>query len=195
MLLHVLRFARWLDGWRAHAWPSRLAYGLLAGGLLVVGAGLAGCDDPRGPGPGVAEGQFQAVVQGVVADTLRGPARLRLDSEGRLAGIELSVDGPGSPGLTFDLQPAPLARRTYDVLDPEVLMVARDSTARGVAAYLETERGAFASTRGRLRLTYRHGRAMGGTFDLQMEGRLEGAPQHVVTATVTGALHAIPLDE
>lgn len=165
------------------------------GGIVVAAlmiGGLAGCSGEEGNAPKVPEGQFEAEVEGTVDTTLTGRARYRL-SDGRLSGIELAVDS--ARGLSIEVEPAPVGRRTYQVVEWELLQVERPGGAPGFVAFLEMPRGSFEATEGTLEITYVSGSVVGAVFDVEMEGALDGLPDDNYSVTAKGRLMAVPLGE
>lgn len=155
--------------------------------LLLVMLGIAACTSPGGSAPDVAAGRFVATVDGAVVDTLTGTARFRTDGDA-LVGLELNVDSVN--GLSLEMEPVALDRRTYEVVDWDLLGVDRGASPPGLAAFLEVEPGSFHATDGVVEVTYVTDRQVGARFDLEMTGTFHGVPGDEPALRVTGRLLA-----
>ena len=159
---------------------------------MVMSVGmLAGCSGEEGTAPNVPEGQFEAEVEGTVEAALNGRARYRVE-DGQLTGIELAVDSVR--GLSIEVEPAPVGRRTYQVVEWELLQIDRPGGAPGFVAFLEMPRGSFEATDGTLEITYVSDPVAGAVFDVEMEGALNGLPDDNYSVTAKGRLMAVPLE-
>lgn len=155
--------------------------------FLLIGFGLVGCQGD-GTRPEVATGTFRAQIEGAIDDTLTGPGRYRL-REGRLVGMELGRER--DPGLSIDLEPLPLDRRTYEVVSTDLFQVDRPGTPPGVVAFHSSSKGArFVATDGTLDITYLEENQVAGTFTFAMEGDFETGSSETLSIQVTGAFNA-----
>jgi len=154
--------------------------------LLLGGLVLAGCGG-RGSSPDVPAGRFTAQVEGTVSDTLRGEAFARRSGD-ELLGLELGPED--GAGLSIELEPRPLALRTYEVVDAELFRLERPDTPPGLLAFLRLEHAQFEAVDGTLELTYVNEDRVGATFSFQMEGAFEEGGEDGVSVEVTGELNA-----
>lgn len=156
-------------------------------GLLIVlsGALLLGCDDDA---VDVPSGRFVATVDGAVTDTLTGRVHHRTEG-GRLTGFEL---GPrDGPGLSIELEPRPLAPRTYEVIDRTLFGVSRKGAPPGAMAFLTTAHARFEAAVGTLRVEQVDGQTVAATFSFGMEGGTEGGGEGTAVRVV-GRFRAPP---
>lgn len=173
--------------------PARLRPAWLLVGLpllLLTGGGawgLSGCTPGSGTAPDVAAGRFVATVDGALTDTLTGTARFRTDGSA-LTGVELNVDS--LHGLSMEMEPVRLDRRTYEVVDWRLLGVDRGASPPGLAAFLEVRPGSFHATDGVVEVTYVASDRVGARFDLEMVGTFHGVPGDEPSVRVTGRLFA-----
>lgn len=161
---------------------------LCAGAVLAILAAGLGCTKTQGTAPAAPEGRFEVTTQGAMRDTLRGRATYRL-ADSLLAGIELDVDSV--QGLSVELEPRPLALRTYEVVDAELLGVSRGDSLPGLNAFLVTQAGDFHATAGSLDVTYLTNGELGATVSMQMRGTFDGVPGAAPSLTLTGTIHAV----
>lgn len=181
------------DAPRAPSFSARCAAGIcrvLPGAALMAILLLAGCGEGRGTAPDVEPGRFVVQVDGTVSDTLRGEARYRM-VDGDLAGVELVIDSVR--GLSIDLEPGPVRRKTYQVVEWELLSVDRPGGAPGTSVFFETPDLAFESSDGTVEITYTANGQIGGAFALDMEGHRTEGPIGPRSIRVTGTWLATPL--
>jgi hypothetical protein len=154
-------------------------------------AAVGGCAEDTINLFGTSSGDFTAIVEGALTDTLRGTVTYRTQ-DGRLAGLELNVDS--ARGLSVELEPTPdtsAAPQTYEVVAPNLLGVPRTGERPGLAAFLVTREGEFRATAGTLRVTHRTDGRIGGVFTWEMVGTFEGVPGAVPSIRVSGQLQAV----
>ena len=161
---------------------------LLAGVVLAVFAVGLGCTKTQGTAPSAPEGRFELTTRGAMDDTLRGRATYRL-ADSLLVGLELDVDSVR--GLSVELKPRPLALRTYEVVDAELLGVPRNDAPPGLNAFLVTGAGDFHATAGSLAVTYLTDGELGATVSMQMRGTFDGVPSTRPSLTLSGTVHAV----
>ncbi len=171
----------------------RVSSALFHGGLALILL-LVGCSDEAGLD--VAEGRYRLFVEGGLADTLTGPALVRVQRNGHV-GIELGPrDGPGlsievaSPSRPdSDADGAPIRSRVqpgrYDVVTASLLNGPRADSLSGLIAFLSVADAQFVATQGHLSVTRVGDGRVEGTFGLEMTERADGR-----TVRVTGALRA-----
>lgn len=138
------------------------------------------------PAPEVPPGAFEARVQGVLADTVRGEATYRTDAEGRLAHLELDASD-SSEGLSFELEPLPRAPRDYVVPHRRP-----GGQAPAVRAYLDVRGHSFRARAGTLHVERASARRLEGTFRLQMEAPVEAPYDEWQPIVVRGQFDAAP---
>jgi hypothetical protein len=156
--------------------------------LVLIGLTVIGCEG-RGDRPNVSAGQFTAHVRGAISDTLTGPVHYRSKGDS-LVGLELGAkDGPG---LSIELEPQPLALRTYEVVNWELFDRDRSERPPGAVAFLAVEVARFEATDGSLELTYVDDEQIGAQFTFQMAGDYVTGPSEAPSVEVTGALNALP---
>lgn len=178
---------------RAQVDPIRCASGrwhVLLGAALMAILLLAGCGEGRGTVPDVEPGRFVVQIDGAVRDTLRGEARYRM-VDGDLAGVELVIDSVR--GLSIDLEPGPVRRKTYQVVEWELLSVDRPGGAPGTSVFFETPDLAFESSDGTVEIIYTADGQIGGAFAVDMEGHRTEGPIDPRSIRVTGTWLATPL--
>ena len=173
--------------------PRRFGNTLIKNGRLLVAclaalAALAACEGEAPGGEGEAEAQagpFEAQVRGALQDTLQGEAVARLDSAGRLTGLELDdANDTTRAGLSLELAAqSPTRRRTYTVSQQEGGR--EDTTFSLMNAYLRLRGYEFAARTGSLRVR-RDSTGLHGAFDLRLRGRLDAASDEPATLTVQG---------
>jgi len=163
----------------------------LTAGVAITLAAVGGCAEDTINPFGRSSGDFTAIVEGALTDTLRGTATYRTQ-DGRLAGLELNVDS--ARGLSVELEPTPdtsAVPRTYEVVAPNLLGVPRTGERPGLAAFLVMREGEFRATAGTLRVTRTAAGTVDGTFTWEMVGTFEGVPGAVPSLTVSGELRAV----
>lgn len=146
---------------------------------------LAGCEG-KGTVPDVPAGKFTLYIDGIVSDTLSGPAHYRMD-EGALVGIELGPEG--GTGVSIELEPHPPELRTYEVVEWELFTMERPGSAPGVVGFLTMDDARYETTDGVLELTYVDEEQIGATFTFQMDGE-EISTGDMPSLEVTGVLNA-----
>lgn len=151
---------------------------MLAGGSLGCG---------NGSQPEVPEGRFTAEVVGGLTDTISGPAYYRLEA-GELVGLELGARD--ASGLSMQLEPRPLNRRTYEAVNWELFQAERSDTPPGVLAFLVVGDARFEATRGTLEVTYFDEDEVGASFEFEMEGARIGGSSPETSVQVTGSFRA-----
>lgn len=151
---------------------------------------LAGCGAGSGTPPSVEAGRFEAELEGAFDRSVTGAARYRV-VDGQLTGLELVIDS--TTGISVELEPGPIQRKTYQVVEWELLSEDRPGGQPGTVAFLETPGGSFESVDGMLDITYRGEREIGGTFDFEMSGRLSGLPGEPYGLSARGRWVATPL--
>jgi hypothetical protein len=160
---------------------------LLGCACLVVGLAACGGEEPsEAPAAEAQAGPFQAEVGGALQATLEGKATARLDSAGRLAGVELDEAADTTQGgLSFELAARPPAsRRTYTV-GPQDEGGREDTTFSLMNAYLRLHGYEFAARAGSLRVR-RDSTGLHGTFDLRLRGTVDAASDEAATVTASG---------
>lgn len=165
---------------------------MLAAGVLL-GAGLLGCDgsEEDAPAPPAAQpGRFEAEVRGALQAALSGTATARVDTAGRLAGLELNVPADTSQaGLSFELTPASEARlRTYTAGRRRSAGAA--SEALRVNAYLRVRGYAFQARAGSLRVRADTA-GLTGTFGLMLRGLVDASSDDSSTVAVRGSFRGL----
>lgn len=157
---------------------------------MLLSLALMGCGSGTGTAPDVEVGRFDAELDGAFDRSVVGEARYRI-TDGKLTGLELVIDS--TRGMSVELEPGPLRRKTYQVVEWELLSVDRPGGRPGTVAFLETPGGSFESVDGMLDITYKEGDAIGGTFDFEMNGTLEGLPGEPYGLSARGRWIATPL--
>jgi hypothetical protein len=161
-------------------------------GLLGVCAGCGPQERPAGqlPDPGdVAEGSFEATVQGTDAYTLEGAATFRLDARGRLTGVELDGAAPAD-GVSFELEAAPLAPRRY--LAAAQAATEGDGGTLRFAGYLDHDGRSYASVDGLLQLTEVEPALLHGAFEVRLQSLPDDGDPDPPEVILTGAFQATP---
>jgi hypothetical protein len=158
--------------------------------LALFGLMLIGCQSGTGARPDVETGRFEAKLEGAFDRSVVGEARYRRIN-GELTGLELVIDS--TRGISVELEPGPTRRKTYQVVEWELLSVDRPGGRPGTVAFLETPGGSFESVDGMLDISYKEGDAIGGTFDFEMNGTLEGLPGEPYGVSARGRWIATPL--
>lgn len=178
------------DSFRKKRWLLFVCIWLLAGPLA--------CGESAGPGEeptGASAGPFEAEVQGALQATLRGEATARLDSSGRLTGLEFDdASDTTRAGLSFELAakpPAgpPAATRTYTVA-PRQRAPGDTASVALMNAYLRLRGYAFAARAGSLRVS-RDSTGLHGVFDLRLRGVIDAASDEPATVTARGRFDGV----
>ncbi|PEN14415.1 hypothetical protein CRI94_05130 [Longibacter salinarum] len=149
-----------------------------------------GCDDGKGTPPDVPTGRFEVRVEGAMDRTFTGEARYRL-VDGDLAGFELVIDS--TSGLSIDVEKGPIRRKTYQVVEWQLMQVERPGGPPGAMAFLETPDAAFEARNGTIQVTYTGEEAIGGKLSLTMEGSREGVPEDTHSIRAEGEWTATQL--
>lgn len=149
---------------------------------------MSGCGG-EGTVPDVPVGQFRAVVDGSVSDSLAGTAQYRMD-DGRLVGLELGARR--GPGLSIEVEPRPLDLRHYSVVESGLFGTERPGGAPGVLSFLTIDGGQFEAREGTLEITYVGDEQVGATFTFQMGGDFDAGPADAPSVRVTGRVNARP---
>ena len=171
--------------------PSRvLLLPYIVGALTLLAVIASGCGSGRGTPPDVDTGRFEAELDGAFDRSVTGEARYRM-TEGNLTGLELVIDS--ARGISVELEPGPIRRKTYQVVEWELLSVDRPGGRPGTFAFLETPDGSFESVEGMLDITYHEDNAIGGTFEFEMNGTLKGLPGEPYGLSARGRWIATPL--
>jgi len=157
---------------------------------FALAAALAGCGSGSGTPPSVEAGRFEVEMEGAFERSVTGEARYRT-VDGELTGLELVIDS--TTGISVELEPGPIQRKTYQVVEWELLSEDRPGGQSGTVAFLETPDGSFESVDGMLDITYRGESKIGGTFDFEMSGRLSGLPGEPYGLSARGRWIATPL--
>lgn len=150
----------------------------------------SGCGSGKGTPPDVDMGRFDAELDGAFDRSVNGEARYRM-TDGDLTGLELVIDS--TTGISVELEPGSIRRTTFQVVEWELLSVDRPGGRPGTVAFLESPDGSFESVDGMLDITYQEGDAIGGTFDFEMSGTLEGLPGEPTGLSARGRWIATPL--
>lgn len=150
----------------------------------------AGCGSGKGTPPDVEVGRFDAELDGAFDRSVAGEARYRMH-DGNLTGLELVIDS--TTGISVELEPGPIRRKTYEVVEWELLSVDRPGGRPGTVAFLEAPGGSFESVDGMLDISYEEDNAIGGTFEFEMNGTLEGLPGEPTGLSARGRWIATPL--
>lgn len=164
-------------------------WSLLLGLLLLPGCGADA-------GPDVAPGRYRLFLTGSLTDTLRGPARLQVRTQGH-AGLEL---GPRTgPGGSIELvahtrpdAPEELRPGRYEVVDTGLYPLRHRADASRPAealVVLSTRRGQFIATEGHLTVTRLNAETVDARLRVEMRRR-HGASSVPRTVRVTGVLRA-----
>lgn len=156
--------------------------------LLVLCVLLLGGCEGKGTPPDVPAGEFTLYIDGVVSDTLTGPAHYRME-EGALVGIELGPEGEA--GVSIELEPLSPELRTYEVVEWELFKMERPESAPGVVGFLTMDDARYETTDGVLELTYVGDERLGATFTFQMEGE-QTSTGDMPSLEVSGVLDAPP---
>ncbi len=162
----------------------------IVGALTLLAVIASGCGSGEGTPPDVATGRFEAELDGALDRSVTGEARYRM-TDGNLTGLELVIDT--AKGISVELEPGPIRRKTYQVLEWELLSVDRPGGRPGITAFLKTPDGSFESVEGMLDITYHEDNAIGGTFEFEMNGTLEGLPGEPYGLSARGRWIATPL--
>lgn len=154
---------------------------------LALLVGVAACETgPEAEGPAPAEpGPFEAEVQGAMEASMAGETTARLDTTGRLVGLELdAAEDTLQAGLSFELAAKPpTAVRTYQVTPRDG---GREDTSFSLMnAYLRLRGHEFAARAGSLRVD-RDSSGLHGAFDLRLRGFVDAASDEASTVTVRG---------
>lgn len=142
-------------------------------GLLLIGA-LAGCNGGGDATPDLdwllgASSSFEITTEGMVEEAIAGTAAFQTDDEGQLVGIELIHVDDSTRGISIELEPHPVASRTYAVIAPELMGTDRPKARAGFTAFFEQAPHSFQATRGTLRVTQADASQVQGTFEMEME--------------------------
>jgi hypothetical protein len=121
-----------------------------------------------------ASSSFEVTTEGAVDGAMAGTATFRADEEGHLVGIELVHIDDSTRGLSIELEPRPIEKRTYEAVAPRLLGIERRDAAAGFTAYFESSEHSFQSSRGTLQLTHADASHVRGTFEIEMDGRSSG---------------------
>jgi len=159
--------------------------------LLASLALLTGCHQESGTAPNVPTGMFDVQIDGTLDREVTGAARYR-NSDGDLVGLELVVDS--TSGMSIELEPGPVRRTSYQVVEWELLQIDRPGGAPGTIAFFEHPKGSFESVDGTVDVTYVADGEVGGTFDFEMTGSLNGVPGEPYSLTARGRWIATPLE-
>lgn len=172
--------------------PIRQAKALLPSASIVLLFLLltSGCGSGKGTPPDVNVGRFDAELDGAFDRSVHGEARYRI-TDGDLTGLELVIDS--TTGLSVELEPRPIRQTTYQVVEWELLLADRPGGRPGTVAFLKSRDGSFESVDGMLDITYQEGDAIGGTFEFEMSGTLEGLPDKPTSLSARGRWIATPL--
>lgn len=118
-----------------------------------------------------ASSTFEATTEGAVDGSLAGTATFRTNANGDLVGVDLVHIDDTTRGLSIELDPLPPAARTYEVVDPSLLDVARPGDEAGFTAFFESGVHSFHAARGTLQITDANATEAYGTFTIEMEGQ------------------------
>ncbi|WP_022834719.1 hypothetical protein [Salisaeta longa] len=158
--------------------------------LLFLTVCSIGCwpQNESGAPPPIAAGRYQLFVDGARVDTLRGPAYF-FTADDRLVRLELGA--AGAMGLSVEVDPLPLRRRTYHVIDPALLAVKRPGGRPGMAGFLELTGGhTFTTEAGSLHVAHVSPTTVGGTLDLVLQAPPAPGSGWEGTVHVTGTWRA-----
>ncbi len=136
-----------------------------------------------------ASSTFEATTEGATDGALAGTATFRTDEAGDLVGIELVHIDDTTRGISIELSPRPPAPRTYEVIDPSLLGVARGGEQAGFTAFFESGAHSFQAARGSLQITEATASEVFGTFTIEMEGQAAGGVANG-SVTVQGTFEA-----
>jgi hypothetical protein len=172
-----------------HIWQTRAL--LPSAPIVLLFLLLAsGCGSDKGTPPDVNIGRFNAELDGAFDRSVHGEARYRI-TDGDLTGLELVIDS--TTGFSVELEPGPIRRTTYQVVEWELLSVDRPGGRPGTMAFLESRDGSFESVDGMVDITYEEGDAIGGTFEFEMSGTLKELPDAPTSLSARGRWIATPL--
>jgi hypothetical protein len=126
-------------------------------------------------------------MTGSMSEQLRGTAVYRME-DGRLAGLELSVDS--TTGVSVDVQPQSQPRGVYEVIGAELLAVSRHDEPPGAAVFLDVPEAKFEAVAGTLTVSTAEPDEVSGSFVFRMEGRYDGVARDAPFVSLTGSFRA-----